>query len=764
MKIDRGSLGVRFLAPILALILVITLILLTLVGNVMTRIQEDYRHFMVTAAANHVTSTLDMAAADLTSAKLTGNPFVVEAKKKTVLEAIRLSWSRGKQEGIITDPDGAVLVSTLDPEATQFILAHRIDGVFSLETDKTHVICISNFFPLWGWYVTTIAEESVSNLPRREVTLILPGIAAAIILLALGLYSIFRKNIRQPVSSMISNVNEGRNVDVTGISEFDRIGRAVNEAFQKERDRTEELKIELAERLKAENMLKESEARITLILTSIAEGIFGTDQHGRCTFCNPAALRMLGYERAEAVVGNKIHDLIHCTKRNGTPYYAEECNIHRCYSTGAGCHADDEVFWRSDGSNFPVEYWAQPIMRDGAPAGVVTAFVDITERKKLEEQLRQSQKMEVVGQLAGGIAHDFNNILTAIIGYASIAQMNMSDDDTARLNVDHILDSANRAAALTHSLLAFSRKQILNPRPMDLNELILRVEKLLRRIIGEDIELKTAVKQGELIVNADSGQIEQILMNLAANARDAMPGGGVFTIETDSVVVDEEYIMAHSVSECGTYAVISVSDTGMGMDDATRKHVFEPFFTTKEVGKGTGLGLSIVYGIIQQHNGFVNVYSEPERGTTFKIYLPIVQTPVVKQRVQEVTAPVGGTETVLLAEDDETVRELSRTVLTDYGYTVIVSENGEDAVRMFAEQKDRIQLVILDVVMPKMTGGEVYQEIKKMWPKVKALFLSGYTADAVHIQRLLSEGVDFVRKPIAPTEFLKKVREILDRK
>jgi PAS domain S-box-containing protein len=764
MKIDRNSLGIRFLAPILALIVIITLILLVLVRTVTNTIQKDYQRFMVTAAANHVTSTLEMAAADLTSAKLTGNPFVVDAKKKTVLEAIRLSWSRGNQGGVITGTDGTILLSTLDPETTTAILANRIDGVFAIETGNTHVVGISNFFPLWGWYVTTIADQSISNLPRREITFILPAIIAAILLLALGLYSIFRKNIRRPVSAMIANVSQGCDAAATGIAEFDRIGRAVNEAFQRERDRTEELEIELGERTRAENRLKESEERITLILTSIAEGIFGSDQNGNCTFCNPAALRMLGYERTEEVVGKKIHDLIHGKKLNGTPHHAEDCNIYRCYGTGVGCHTEDEVFWRSDGTNFPVEYWAQPIMRDGAPAGVVTAFVDITRRKKLEEQLRQSQKMEVVGQLAGGIAHDFNNILTAIIGYASIVQLNANLDDAVRLNVDHILESANRAAALTQSLLAFSRKQILNPRPIDLNELIVRVEKLLHRIIGEDIEFRTAVKNEELIVNADSSQLEQILMNLAANARDAMPRGGVFTIETDSVMVGEEYISTHAVGERGTYAVISVSDTGMGMDETTRKHIFEPFFTTKEVGKGTGLGLSIVYGIVQQHNGFLNVFSEPERGTTFKIYLPIVQGTVVKPQAQRFAVPVGGTETVLLAEDDKTVRELSRTVLADYGYSVVIAENGEDAVRVFAEQRGRIHLVILDVVMPKMTGGEVYQEIKKMRPDVKALFLSGYTADAVHIQRLLSDGVDFVRKPIAPTEFLNKVRQILDRK
>ncbi|MCK9419059.1 MAG: transporter substrate-binding domain-containing protein [Nitrospirae bacterium] len=405
-----------------------------------------------------------------------------------------------------------------------------------------------------------------------------------------------------------------------------------------------------------------------------------------------------------------------------------------------------------------------PIYRDGKARYLAGFTMDITDRRKLEEQLLQSQKMEAVGQFAGGIAHDFNNILTAIIGYACIAQMKMKTDDPVRVNVDHILESANRAAALTQSLLAFSRKQVMNFRPVDVNEIIQRVEKFLQRIIGEDIEMKTIAKQGALMVNADSGQIEQVLMNLATNARDAMPKGGVLTIETDTVMVDDEYIRMHGVGKQGPYAVVSVSDTGEGMDETTRKRIFDPFFTTKETGKGTGLGLSIVYGIVQQHKGFVNVYSEQENGTNFKIYLPIVQTPAEVHQTLAVSTPVGGIEMVLLAEDDEKIRELSRQVLQDFGYTVITAKNGEEAVLKFREQKDRIRLVILDVVMPRMSGSAAYQEMKKIRPDIKAMFISGYAADDVHIKWLLAAGMSVIQKPVSPTDFLKKVREVLEKK
>jgi two-component system cell cycle sensor histidine kinase/response regulator CckA len=392
--------------------------------------------------------------------------------------------------------------------------------------------------------------------------------------------------------------------------------------------------------------------------------------------------------------------------------------------------------------------------------GLVT---DITPVKLLENQLRQAQKMEAVGQLAGGVAHDFNNILTAIIGYANLLLMKMPQTDICRTYVDNILSSAERAAHLTHSLLAFSRKQIIDLKPVNVNEIITRVEKLLCRVIGEDIEFKTRLGDANLIVLADSIQIEQILMNLATNARDAMPDGGTLLLETDSLELGEEFVRAHSYGKPGRYALIAVSDTGIGMDTSVKSRIFEPFFTTKEVGKGTGLGLAMVYGIVKQHNGYIHVYSEPGQGTTFKVYLPLIASTAGDEEQQGGDAVEGGSETVLLAEDDSSVRKLTKSVLEDFGYTVIEAVDGEDAVRKFNENRDTASLLVLDIIMPKKNGKETYEEIRKIRPGIKTLFTSGYTADVVHQKRIMETGLDFIVKPTSPSAFLKKVREVLDK-
>lgn len=520
------------------------------------------------------------------------------------------------------------------------------------------------------------------------------------------------------------------------------------------------LEEKLRELEKANATIRDSERRYRNLFSSMRDIVIIADEDGTILDVNQPALRnVFGYETGD-IVGKSVRML-----------YAEDTGYPLANSETYG-QADSakaryiEVYSRKkNGEVFHAEVSEMKLLGDdGEEAGIITLIRDISEQKKIKNQLLQSQKMEAIGRLAGGIAHDFNNILTAIIGYACIAQMRMKTDDPERVNIDHIIESANRAAALTHSLLAFSRNQTMTLQPMDLRYVVRRVEKYLQRIIGEDVEMKAIVKPGPLMVNIDAGQIEQVLMNLATNARDAMPTGGQFTIETDTVMADKGYLPVLGGVKHGIYAVVSVSDTGVGMDETTRKRIFEPFFTTKEAGKGTGLGLSIVYGIIQQHNGFINVYSEPEKGTNFNIYLPIVQSPGGDNAAPEISEPEGGNETVLLAEDDEKVRELSEKVLQQFGYTVITAVNGEEAVLKFMEQKDRIKLVILDVVMPRKSGGVAYKEIKKIRPDIKALFLSGYTADAAHVQNLVAEGMAFIQKPVSPMDFLKKVREVLDKK
>lgn len=391
-------------------------------------------------------------------------------------------------------------------------------------------------------------------------------------------------------------------------------------------------------------------------------------------------------------------------------------------------------------------------------------FEDITERRRLEEQLRHAQKLEAVGQLAGGIAHDFNNILTAMIGYGHLLRMKKGEDETVRSYADHMLALSEKAASLTQGLLAFSRKQVMNPQPLDINGLLKRVEKILARLIGEEIELRVYLTVKNSIVKADPTQMEQVFMNLVTNARDAMlPGGGVLAISTEVSELGHEFISAHGYGEPGVYALITVSDTGAGMDDQTQKRIFEPFFTTKEVGKGTGLGLAVVYGIVKQHNGFINVYSEPGMGSIFKIYLPIIEG---SEQAQEKELPEdiqGGDETVLLVEDEAEVREVNRSMLEEFGYRVIEAADGEDAVRKFIENRDKIDILLIDLIMPKKNGREAYEEILKVKPDVKAMFLSGYAADTMRARGMIGAGMEFTSKPVAPGELLKKVREILDR-
>jgi two-component system cell cycle sensor histidine kinase/response regulator CckA len=393
---------------------------------------------------------------------------------------------------------------------------------------------------------------------------------------------------------------------------------------------------------------------------------------------------------------------------------------------------------------------------------LVGVGIDISARKKLEEQLRQSQKMECIGTLAGGITHDFNNVLTAIIGYGNLLQMKMRQDDPLRYSVEQILASANRAASLTSGLLAYSRKQAMQPQPVSLNEIVKKVERLLVRLIGEDVELKTVLADKDLLVMADASQIEQVLMNLSINARDAMPDGGSLFIETELAEMDEDAAKAHDLKKAGPFALITVTDTGMGMDEKTRERIFDPFFSTKDAGKGTGLGLSMVYGIIRQHEGGINVTSEEGMGTTFKIYLPLVQTADEKAQRIELAPIEGGRETILVAEDDESVRSITCSILKQFGYTVIEAGDGEEAVNKFMENQDRVDLLLLDVIMPRKNGKDVLEKIRIFSPGIRALFVSGYTAEVIHEKGLLDKGVNFILKPVPMNDLLRKVRSVLE--
>ncbi len=385
------------------------------------------------------------------------------------------------------------------------------------------------------------------------------------------------------------------------------------------------------------------------------------------------------------------------------------------------------------------------------------------EKEEIENQLRHLQKMEAITQLTSGIAHDFNNMLTAISGNAFILQRKLRMEPELMPCVEDIIYASETAAHLTRRLLTFSRRQVLDIRPASLNHIVSDVNNLLRRIIGEDINLDVKLTEKEITILADKGQIEQILVNLTANARDAMPKGGSVSIRTEIVNLDSKFTEIHSYGNPGKYALLTVADTGIGMDGDTKKRMFEPFFTTKEVGKGTGLGLSIVYGIVKQHRGYINVYSEHGMGTTFKLYFPFVASCVSSDfEFGKYMVHMKGTETILITEDDDKVRILTKRLLEDSGYTVIDTADTEEAISMFIVNKDRIKLVLLDVIMPKRNGKQVYREMVSMCPGIKAIFMSGYNEDIIHKNGILDEGSKFISKPYVPAELLRKIREVLD--
>jgi PAS domain S-box-containing protein len=389
---------------------------------------------------------------------------------------------------------------------------------------------------------------------------------------------------------------------------------------------------------------------------------------------------------------------------------------------------------------------------------------NITERKHLESQLLHSQKMEAIGTLAGGIAHDFNNILTAIVGYGNLLQVRMDKDDPLRAYADRILSSSQKAINLTRSLLAFGRKQPVELRPHRVGTLIEGSGKLLKRLLTEDIALKMGRIDGDAVIMADRTQMDQVLMNLATNARDAMPEGGTLAVEAERVVMDNDFVRAHGYGSPGNYVLIRVADTGAGMDERTVKKVFEPFFTTKAEGKGTGLGLSIVYGIVKQHNGYINVDSEPGGGTTFNLYFPETKTgETVETEAAHVPLNIRmGSETILVAEDNAEARSFLTEVLSVSGYTVIETVDGNEALRTFSDNRDRIALVISDVVMPGRNGKELREEIRKIRPDMKILFTSGYTRDVLLFKGIHDKSADYISKPLSPNDLLGKVREMLD--
>ncbi len=645
-------------------------------------------------------------------------------------------------------------------------------------------------------------------------------------------------------------------------------------------------------------VLREREEHIRLLLDSTAEAIYGIDLRGCCTFANPACARLLGYADPSQLLGRNMHDLVHHTRKDGTPYPVEECKIFRSFRSNQNSHIDDEVLWRPDGSSFPAEYWSHPICRDGRVVGSVVTFLDITERRhweerfrlaqqrlhhvlasspavlftlavsndqiqsitwtsdnlreirgyppevaiapdwwpahvhpddlervkaqtkadlftrgrstqeyrfrqgdssyrwsrcdmrmirdetgqwsevvgsllditdqkradaeqfKLRKQLEQAQKLESVGRLAGGISHDFNNLLTVINGYASMLLKELTPPDPIHEMVKEINKAGLRAAELTRQLGLLSRKQVTTASEVNLNDIITEVEKMLARVIGEDIRLESVLSPSLGYVQADPGQVHQVLMNLAVNARDAMPGGGTLLIETRNAELDSSYVEQHAEVQPGPYVQLKVSDTGVGITKDVMSHLFEPFFTTKQPGLGTGLGLATVYGIVKQTGGSIWVYSEPGQGATFTIYLPRIE-PGVNPPPEPVAAlpSLRGTETILVVEDQVQLRKMAGRVLRSYGYRVLEAANPGEALLHCERYAGPMHLLLTDVVMPGMTGPDLADRLKPLRPAMVVVFMSGYSERAI-ADRLKLAGT-YLPKPFSPEALATTVRAVL---
>ena len=516
------------------------------------------------------------------------------------------------------------------------------------------------------------------------------------------------------------------------------------------------LEAEVAERNRAEQELADLNRRLEAVIDASPLAIIRLDLEGNVQAWSRAAEHLFGW-REEEVLGKPLPTVPGDKSEEFRALLAQTARgeVLTGYTTRRR---------RKDGTVVDIRLWTAPLFgRSGEVRGKIAIVADITDQMRLEQQLTHSLKMEAIGRLAGGVAHDFNNVITVVSGYGHMLLDGVGDDPDLREAAEEVLKAADRAAALANQLLTFSRHQIIQPKVLEVNALVCGMERMLGRVIGEQIDLQVVARSGVARVRADAGQLEQVLMNLIVNARDAMPGGGTLTVETANAVLDENYSRTHPGVGPGNYVMLAVSDTGTGMDSETRSHIFEPFFTTKERGKGTGLGLSIVYGIVKQHGGDIWVYSEPGKGTTFKIYLPQAAAGEAGDDAEAfASARLSGDETVLLVEDEPGVRKLVRGILEQYGYRVIEAESGPQALEMEAGHEGRIDLLLTDVVLPAMSGREVADALALSRPAIKVVYLSGYTDHVVRDRGVLGAGACFLQKPFTPEVLARKIREVLD--
>jgi PAS domain S-box-containing protein len=520
--------------------------------------------------------------------------------------------------------------------------------------------------------------------------------------------------------------------------------------------------LDLAEELslaqQASGVEAEGEAKFRALMESASQAIIAVNQRGRIEVVNNKAEELFGYERDD-MIGQPLELLLPERLRDSHVGHRDRYFDHpHARPMGIGMEL---AGLRSNGQEFPLEISLNHIEVGGRPLAI-SFITDISERQRLEAQLRQSQKMEAIGQLAGGVAHDFNNLLTIIQGYSSMSLEGLEPDHPLREPIEEIERAALSAAALTRQLLAFSRRQMVQPRIMNLNTVIHQLERMLRRVIGEDVELILATAEGVDQIRCDPGLIEQVLMNLAVNARDAMPNGGKLILETANLVLDKDYAGAHLAVKTGPHAMLAVTDTGTGMTEEVRAHIFEPFFTTKPQGQGTGLGLATVYGIVQQMEGSIWVYSEPGKGTTFKILFPAALEGARAEAAALTDRPHShGVERILLVEDEQAVRKFVRTMLEKQGYTVIEAVDTDEALRLAADQSVAFDVLLTDVIMPRLHGPELAAQVTQLRPDLPVLYMSGYTDRAIRLQDRLGGEAHFIQKPFTPAALGQKLRQLL---
>lgn len=571
----------------------------------------------------------------------------------------------------------------------------------------------------------------------------------------------FHEADRSAVAELVANGKSGAREKELFRKDGTRVPVIVAGALlESDRSRGVAFTLDISERKAAERELAKREQRFRALVASANDGLLLRDATGTITFASESVARVVGWSPEELVGKEKTGTFVHPDDREA--FDAEA--LRSLASPGVPLRSEARLRHR-DGTYRIAEIVRTNFLDDPVVNAMVVNFRDVTEGRALQQQSLHAQKMEAIGMLAGGIAHDFNNMLSAILGFAGIIASELPVADPLAADVKEIITAAERASLLTRQLLAFSRKQILEPKVVDLGAQLRDVEKMLRRILGEDIELSMSLAQNLGLVKVDPAQIEQVVLNLVINARDAIQSGGTISIETANVVLDKEYARTHVDVTPGAYVMLSVSDNGAGMEKNVRERIFEPFFTTKGVGRGTGLGLATVFGIVKQSGGHIWLYSEPGQGTTFKIYLPqsaADATPMAGRTPHP--APLRGTETVLLVEDEAGVRSFAKRALQRAGYVVLEAENGGEALLIVEQHEGPIHLMLTDVVMPRMSGRALAERLATLRPALKVIFMSGYTENTIVHHGVLDEGTDFISKPIALDMLLSKVREVLDRR